>query len=401
MLTHYIKVAWRNMRKHSRRSLTAVFGLAFGIACFVPALYWVRYETSYDSFYPGAALIYRIYAVDKLSGKVNELAPGILERKMHEHIPGTETSAVFFAESNNCSTDALPHIRLQTINTGNNSFFRVFEQEFISGDAGRPLQVAGDIVLTESAAARMFGDAVKAVGQPVQSTLYFFNPPYTVTAVVKDPPPNTNLPFDAILFNDIFQGIASLPEEMQWGQFNAQMYVRLHPGSDAGELAGLLRDFTSRIGAGDRIGIGMEPLSDVRHSLTPGVFALIFIRLFVAAGALLLFGAMFNCLNLHLDLFRGRRHGLRIGTTYATNGRFMAQKLSELAFSILPAMLLAGCLIAIARPFLSKLLDVGIGMPELLRLFAVCGGGVTVVLILAVLIQVLKGGNPAGVIKSE
>ncbi|MDR1623743.1 MAG: hypothetical protein LBS04_02075 [Tannerellaceae bacterium] len=31
-------------------------------------------------------------------------------------------------------------------------------------------------------------------------TAIFMYPPYTVTAVVKDPPPNTNLSFDAIIF---------------------------------------------------------------------------------------------------------------------------------------------------------------------------------------------------------
>jgi putative ABC transport system permease protein len=72
------------MRKYRTPSLSGIFGLAFGPACSVPALYWMRYKTSYDSFYPDAGHIYRIYAVDKQSGKVNELIPGIVEKKMHE-----------------------------------------------------------------------------------------------------------------------------------------------------------------------------------------------------------------------------------------------------------------------------------------------------------------------------
>ncbi|MDR0699615.1 MAG: hypothetical protein LBG28_10425 [Tannerella sp.] len=61
------------MRKYRTQSLTGIFALAFGLACFVPALYWLRYETSYDSFYPGAENIYRIYLYEKQSGKLNEL----------------------------------------------------------------------------------------------------------------------------------------------------------------------------------------------------------------------------------------------------------------------------------------------------------------------------------------
>ena len=88
MFKHYIKITFRNLRKYKTQSLTGIFGLAFGLACFVPALYWMRYETSYDSFYPDAAHIYRIYSVEKQTGKVNEWVPGILERKLHEHLRG-------------------------------------------------------------------------------------------------------------------------------------------------------------------------------------------------------------------------------------------------------------------------------------------------------------------------
>ena len=48
MLALYLKIAFRNMWKFKTQSLTGIFGLAFGLACFVPALYWLRYETSYD-----------------------------------------------------------------------------------------------------------------------------------------------------------------------------------------------------------------------------------------------------------------------------------------------------------------------------------------------------------------
>ena len=200
MLIHYLKIAFRNIWKHKTQSLIGIFGLAFGLACFVPALYWLRYETSYDSFYPDAEHIYRIYSVEKQSGKVNEQVPGILERKLHEHFSATETSTAFFLETNNCSAEGMPHIRLRTLNT-DNTFFRVFPQSFVSGDARQPLQTVNNIVLTETVAIRLFGDVEKAIGQQLKSTFYFSEPPYTVTAVVKDPPPNTNLPFDALLFS--------------------------------------------------------------------------------------------------------------------------------------------------------------------------------------------------------
>ena len=82
MIIHYFKIAFRNMWKYKTQSLSGIFGLAFGLTCFVPAVYWMRYEMSYDSFYPDAEHIYRVYAVEKQSGKVNEGVSRIFEKKL-------------------------------------------------------------------------------------------------------------------------------------------------------------------------------------------------------------------------------------------------------------------------------------------------------------------------------
>ena len=37
MLALYLKITFRNMWKYKTQSLTGIFGLAFGLACFVPA----------------------------------------------------------------------------------------------------------------------------------------------------------------------------------------------------------------------------------------------------------------------------------------------------------------------------------------------------------------------------
>ena len=382
MFSHYLRITFRNIWKYKTQSLIGIFGLAFAIACLVPALYWMRYETSYDSFYPDAKHIYRIYTVHKSSGKVDELVTGFLERKLHEHFPGTENSTLFIAEMNNCKTEKTPHVRLRTINT-DSTFFRVFKQEFVSGDAMQPLQTMYNIVLTESVAIGLFGDVEKAIGQQLQSTFYFFNDPYTVTAVVKDPPANTNLPFDALLFHDMLPGILSAPEEYQWIQTYAQLYVRLHPQTDVAHFAEQLRDFTSRLGVNEDIEFHIVPVSDVRHRLKSDLsFTLNFIRLFVAAGILLLFSAVFNFLNLHLDLFRQRNRELRQRVVHgAGSGQLILQMLFELTCSILLALLFACCFILVAAPVFSGLLHLTMETLLLLQLFVVFGMAVMLLIL--------------------
>ena len=380
MFALYLKIAFRNLWKYKTQSLTGIFSLAFSLACFVPALYWMRYETSYDNSYPDADRIYRIYAVEKQSGKVNEMVQEPLVSKLREQFPATEASTGFFPEINTCSTEGMPYIRLQTLLT-NNTFFGVFPQEFVSGNTQQPLEVMSNIVLTESMAIRLFGDAEKAIGQQIQSLYYFFNPPYTVTAVVKDPPANTNLPFDALIFYNLAPGDT---EKWFWDLFNTQAYVKLHPHTDVNELAEQLRDYTSKSDLNNNIELRILSVSDVRHQLNTNLmFTLNFIRLFVAFGVLLLFSALFNFLNLYLDLFRQRLRELRLRAVHgASGGQLIRQMLFELTCAILLALLPACYFIITARPAFSGLLDIQMELPQLMSLFAVCGIGMMVLILL-------------------
>ncbi|MDR0845352.1 MAG: ABC transporter permease [Tannerella sp.] len=376
MFIHYFKIASRNMWKYKTQSLTGIFGLAFGIACFVPALYWMRHEMSYDSFYPGAEHIYRTYVVDKQSGKVTEMVPEPLVRALREEFPATEASTGFYPETNAFSAEGTPFIRLHTLLT-DNAFFSVFPQKFVSGDTQQPLQALYNIVLTETMAIRLFGDAEKAIGQQIQSLYYFFYPPYTVTAVVKDPPPNSNLPFDAIIFYHLESGLTD--DVMRfWHFYNTQAYVRLQAHTDINGFAEQLRDYTSRLGVNTDIELRMLPVSDVRHELNTNLmFTLNFIRLLVAAGVLLIFSALFNFLNLHLSLFHQRIRELRQRAVHgATIGQLIVQMMFELACSTLLALALACCFVIIARPVFSGLLNSTIETSFFIHLFAVCGAGV-------------------------
>ncbi|WP_455628168.1 ABC transporter permease [Parabacteroides chinchillae] len=393
MVILYLKIAFRNLWKYKTQSLTGTLSLAFALACFVPALYWMCYETSYDSFYPGSDHIYRIYSVDKQSGKVNELVSGILERKLQEQFPAMQASSVFFVEQNNCSSEKMPYIRLHTI-FADNTFFSVFPQAVICGNA-QPLQVTNNIVLSETVAVRMFGDAEKAIGQQIKSTLFDWHPPYTVTAVLKDPPPNTNLPFDAILYIEDLQKQKSFIEssvKQIWSFATLQMYVKLPPYTDVDGLAEQLRNFPLQLDTNTKIELQMMPVGDVRYHLNADVpFTLNFIRLLVVAGVLLMFSSLFNFLNLHLDLFRQRIRELHLrAVNGASGGQLVRQMMFELECVILLALLPAFAFILIVRPLFSGLLNIEINVSHLTYLFAVCGIGVMVLMLLVALIPFLR-----------
>ena len=380
MIKHYFKITFRNMWKYRTQSLIGIFGLAFGFACFVPALYWYRYETTYDSFYPDAAHIYRIYSVEKQTGKTNDFVSGILERKLREQFPAIETSTVFFTETEHCSAEGTPYIQLRTL-FADSTFLHVFPQAVISGNARQPLEVLNNMILTESVAIRLFGDVENAIGQQIKSTLFTWFPPYTVTAVVKDPPPNTNIAFDAILSHEqlsLQKTFVENTKEQIWAFAILYGYVRLHPYTDINRFAAQLRDFPAQLDADTNIELCMLPVSDIRHRLNAEApFTLNFIRLFVAAGVLLIFSAVFNFLNLYLDLFRQRFRELQQRKVHGAKSRqLIMQMMFELSCSILLSLLLACFFIILFRPMFSGLLHISVGVTQIINLFIICGTGV-------------------------
>ena len=87
MIRHYFKIAFRNLAKYKLQSIISITGLAVGIAFFIFSFYWLRYETSYDNFYPAsnrtflvcnqAETSYAIYLSPVISTFIREYCPEV------------------------------------------------------------------------------------------------------------------------------------------------------------------------------------------------------------------------------------------------------------------------------------------------------------------------------------
>ena len=51
MITHYLKVAFRNLVKYKTQTLISIIGLSVGFTCFALSVLWIRYEMTYDNFH--------------------------------------------------------------------------------------------------------------------------------------------------------------------------------------------------------------------------------------------------------------------------------------------------------------------------------------------------------------
>jgi len=68
MFKSYFKIGWRNLVHNPGGSLINVGGLAIGIACAVILYLFANSEFGYDTYYPNADGIYRLYTHIDLNG---------------------------------------------------------------------------------------------------------------------------------------------------------------------------------------------------------------------------------------------------------------------------------------------------------------------------------------------
>lgn len=388
LLRQYLKTGFRVFLKYKIQLSIAILGLAFSLVCFIPTVYWLHYETTYDRFYSDAKEIYRIYAVEKGSGKVNEQVPGLLGNELLKYFPILEATAGFVTEQLDYQTEENDYIQLKTLCV-DSAFLNVFQQPCVYGDMKQALQMAGNIVLTETVASRLFGTAEKAIGQKLEHSLSRIFGPCTVTAVVQDSPANTNLPFDAIFnFPALQDASMIMSTSEQWQYYNNNLYVKFYPQANSKGFEQQLRNFTSRTNKNTDIELRMLPISDVRHKLNSDqLFTLNFIRLLVISSILLMLSALFNFLNLYLGLFRQRINEFRQRMIHgATSRQIITQMMFELTCVVLSALLIGTFFIFLTRPVASNLLGIVMPTPQLIYFSLLSGLGIMLFVLLFSLI---------------
>ncbi|PUZ25464.1 hypothetical protein DCC81_14345 [Chitinophaga parva] len=233
MFNSHLKIAWRSLAKDKFYTVLNVMGLALATAAFLLIIYFVRFEYSYEHFYKRADNIVRI-TMDLYKG--NEfvttdcethppLAP-LLKKDFPEVVDaariqmGEEVSQVKVGEQ---------RFPVEKVYFADPAAFQVFNYDFITGNA-HALDAPGQVVLTESEAHRLFGNA-PAMGKTISMLQHRL---FTVTGVIKDLPLNTHLKMNMLIS---FASLKELGMNLDsWNGNNNYTYVQLRPGTDLGQF---------------------------------------------------------------------------------------------------------------------------------------------------------------------
>ena len=341
MLTNYLKIALRTLRKKPFYTGINILGLAIGMAaCLLISLY-VLDELSYDRFHEKADRIYRVTTQTDFNGRESRNASTNyhIAEVIDDEIPEIEhTTRVqqlwkqtikvndqFFGEEGAIAADP--------------NFFSFFTFPLVEGDPATALREPSSVVLTEKLAQSLFGQSVGAVGE----TLNIGDQVYRVSGVAKNPPINAHFHFDLIK-----QFEPRTQEQVNWGNVNGLVstYFLLAENAAVDDVSQKIKKigikYNPDIAEGIKLGrfdvsFPLQPLTSIHlHSHLDkeleGNSDIRYVYIFSAIALFILFIAIINFVNLATarSADRAKEVGVRktLGSVRsALVGQFMAESL--------------------------------------------------------------------------
>jgi len=299
MIKNYLKIAFRNLRKHRGYSFINIFGLAVGLATCILILLWVQDEVSYDRFHTNLDSLYRVVCYDRIIGtseKFSVTSPP-LAPALEQNFPEVLRTARYDQQRNQLIKYGEKKFLENSVSFADPTFLEMFSFPLIKGDPQTALKDPHSALLTESTAHKYFGSE-----DPVGKVLSFGGRyDFQVTGVLKDLPSNSHLQFTILMPVNFLKDLGW--ELDDWGHFFIHTYIQLHPESAPIESAKLLETYEKGTGEPSNILYELLPVKDIHlHSAGAWGFGadgdIRYIYLFSIIAAFVLFIACINFMNL-------------------------------------------------------------------------------------------------------
>lgn len=201
MLTHYIKISYRNLMKHKLQTAACIIGLALGLTCFSMSALWMRNIASFDNFHKNAERTYMVSRGIDIHDNVQYWQDPIYRDYLAKY---PEVENVCGVVCNGLSeTHKKCFVRYKDTqkygirqNIIDSAFCSVFDLEAVEGRI-KPLK-NNEAIITDALARTLFGNET-AVGKVIEFTPYGYKKTeYKITAVVKEWKQNSLLTFDIL-----------------------------------------------------------------------------------------------------------------------------------------------------------------------------------------------------------
>ncbi len=225
MFKNYIIAALRNLKRHKVFSAINILGLAGSMAVFIMITIYVRLIAGTDKFHENHQRIYRIER-EQVHNMAAPIGP-----YLKEQFP--EVEAYVRAAKTQYSSNLFKHndktVKIENIWLVDSTFINVFSFPLKLGNPKHVLSNPESIVLSASAAKRIFGDE-NPIGQSITSENRFN---LQVTGVMEDFPTNSSIQAEALIPFDFYKIMRNNPKALDnFYQWNYNTLLQMKPGVD-------------------------------------------------------------------------------------------------------------------------------------------------------------------------
>lgn len=373
MFQNYLKTALRNLRRQAGSTILNVLGLTLGIAASLILFLLVRYHTSFDTFHPNKDRIYRVTTTSKgnSSDDYTSGVPSVLPEAFRLDFPEAEEVTFTSYRSGGLITvdqqgrEAKKYSEERGISYVQPNFFSIFNRAIIHGSIDKALDEPNEAVVSRSWASKYFGRE-DALGEVFR----YDNKDFKVTAVMEDPPANTDLPISIMLS---YATVKKELEEHGWNSIwsDEHCYFLLREGVNISQLEARIPAFVEKyLGKENRNGqtFILQPLGEIHFDDRFGNYnyntvSKAAILALSIIGVFLLLTACINFINLSTAeaVKRSKEVGIR-KSLGSTRHQLILQFLGEATLVTLTASVLALAFAQVSLRFLNPFLDLELAL---------------------------------------
>lgn len=304
MLLNYIKTSLRSFKANKLVTLINLVGLAAALCVCLLVLLYVRFETGYDDYNVNIKDIYRLVTDVKTGNTIDyRTAAAPMGPALQDAFPEIKAQTRLFLDNLLIQKDEKT-FGDEEIAYADSSLFAVFTLPLTSGNPATAFSKPFNIVLSETAARKYFGNA-DAMGKTltVDGTQ-----PAVVTGIMKDMPANSHLRVDILFSMPTLLQVFNPARANDWTKFGCNTYLLLQPGYNINNLTAKLPAFIKQH-ISDKTSeytLSLEPLKSVylhgkprgwrTGSIVTGNITNVYIFIFTAVLVLVI--ACINFINL-------------------------------------------------------------------------------------------------------
>lgn len=413
MLRNYLKIAVRNIRRQKFYAFINIAGLTIGLTTGLLIVLYIIDEFSYDKFHKDSDLISRVNLTGRMSGQEFKSAftSAPLAKGIIRDIPEVVNTCRIAQWKDIAVKNGMDDFLEKNVLLADSNFFDFFNFRLIEGEFNTALAKPNSLVLTRSAANKIFGYKGPADVSPVGKTLLFGKEKWvcTVTGVANDPPSNSHIHFSMVVSMQSWDYSRS----PSWITNSLLTYVRMNKSADPvyveSKLSELVKkyigpqaqgylgiSFEDFLKQGGAYGYYLQPLLKIHFSpdpdlqLEPGgnintIYLLIGIAIFIIVIACI------NFMNLSTARFssRAREVGIRKSLGGSAGGLRFQFLLESITYTIL-SLIVAHILLALILPQFNSLSGKLLTLASLKNIVYLAS-----VLVLVFIVGILAGSYPA------